>query len=124
MYTPKANIETKEGTKIIIEGTQEEVASIVSLIKKREEVKEVQPTIKKKAQEETKKTSKATDLILSLREEGFFDKPKSLVEIKNALEEQGYYYPITTLSGVVLNILRKKNLGRIKQDKRWLYVKR
>jgi hypothetical protein len=64
------------------------------------------------------------DMILELREEGFFDKPKSLVEIKNALEEKGRIYETTTLSAQVIRQIRKRILGRIKQDKKWMYVKR
>jgi hypothetical protein len=121
----KANILTKDGTKIVIEGTPEEVSSIVSVIKekgqRRGPSKSTSDTKEKKGK--SQKLS-ATDLILVLKDESFFDKPKALGDIKIALEEQGYYYPITTLSGVVLELVRKRELGRIKIDKKWGYVKR
>jgi len=119
---PKAKITTKEGTLITVEGTDNEVVSIIRTINEKENIK----TYKKASVKKEEKVPKfsATDLILSMREDGFFDKPKSLIEIKCALEEQGYFYPITTLSGTVLDLVRKRSIGRIKQGKKWFYVKR
>jgi hypothetical protein len=61
-------------------------------------------------------------LVSQLIDGGFFKKPKELGAIKTALEEQGHYYPVTTLSPAVLRLVRKKQLRRIKDKKRWLYV--
>jgi hypothetical protein len=58
-----------------------------------------------------------------LKEDGFFEKPKSLADISKALEEQGYLYPVTSLSGVVLGLVQKKVLRRKKVDKKWGYGK-
>jgi hypothetical protein len=58
-----------------------------------------------------------------LREEGFFNKPRGLTEIAKALEERGYIYPVTTLSGVVLGLVQRKDLGRKKVEGRWVYGK-
>jgi hypothetical protein len=40
-----------------------------------------------------------------------------------ALEEQGQFYPVTSLSPTVLRLVRKRELRRIKDKKRWLYVR-
>jgi len=61
-------------------------------------------------------------LVSELIDGGFFKKPKELSAIKIALQEQGHFYPITTLSGVLLRLVRKRDLRRIKDKKRWLYV--
>jgi predicted transcriptional regulator len=61
-------------------------------------------------------------LIIDLIDGGFFKKPKGLSSIKSTLEEQGHYYPVTTLSPVVLRLVRKRQLRRIKDKKRWQYV--
>jgi hypothetical protein len=42
--------------------------------------------------------------------------------VKAALEEMGHHYPVTTLSGAMLRQVRKHNLRRVKQDKRWVYT--
>jgi hypothetical protein len=46
-----------------------------------------------------------------------------LAEVSKALEEQGYIYPVTTLSGVMLGLVQKKLLGRKKIEGRWVYGK-
>ncbi len=61
-------------------------------------------------------------LIADLIDGGFFKKPKELSAIKLALEEQGHYYPATSLSPNLLRLVRKRDLRRIKDKKRWQYV--
>ncbi len=120
----KALIKTRSGMSISIEGTREEVKDILSLVKDREE-----PATKKgKTAAPKSKTTQAkytaTDAILRLKEEeGFFNKHKTLLDIKRALEERGLHYPITTLSGIMLNQIRKRNFKRIKENKNWVYVR-
>ena len=67
--------------------------------------------------------SAASDLVVELKEDRFFDKPKGLAEISKALEEKGFIYPVTTLSGVVLGLVQKRLLGRKKLEGRWVYGK-
>lgn len=116
----KAEIKKKDGTHIVIEGSEEEVKRLLDLIH------EDKPVKNKKTKDNEIKKGKLSigDVILELREEGFFAKPKSLVEIKNALSEKGRIYDVTTLSTQVIRQVRKRNLGRLKQDKKWMYVKR
>lgn len=116
----KAEIKKKDGTHIVFEGSEEEVKRLLDLIREDKSVK-----IQKAKDNETKKGKLSIgDMILELREEGFFAKPKSLVEIKNALSEKGRIYDVTTLSTQVIRQVRKRNLGRLKQDKKWMYVKK
>jgi hypothetical protein len=42
--------------------------------------------------------------------------------VKAALEEQGHFYPVTTLSGLMLRLVREKKLRRLKEGKRWRYT--
>lgn len=117
----KAHITTINGTKITIEGTAAEVGTLVTLL-------QGGISVGKKEQAETidrdKNKSKATpiNLIAELIDGGFFKKPKELGAIKVALEEQGHFYPVTTLSPALLRLVRKRDLRRIKDKKRWLYV--
>ena len=121
IYMAKTNIETKDGTKITIEGTPEEVSRIVALY---------QTPVEKRPQKEFKKFEKGnakltvTDIARELIVEGFFNKPTGLAELKQGLEEQGHFIPITTLSGVVLSLVKSRELRRIKKEKRWTYVQR
>ena len=118
----KAKITTSSGTVITIDGTASEVKEIITVVKQKED-SPLKKVMSKKQREE-KKTNTATDVILSFRESGYFNKPKKLLEIKKALEEQGMIYPVTTLSPILLKLVRKRLLGRIKEDKKWCYVKR
>ena len=116
----KANIETKSGTKIIIEGTSEEISEIVAIVQRREEGHRV------KSQSKAAQINRGTtlsDLIIEMREEGYFDKPQGLIEIKRILEEKGHIYPVTTLSGLLLVATKKRTLRRLQEGKRWVYVK-
>jgi hypothetical protein len=119
----KAKIVTKTGTKITIEGAPSEIKEIIFAVRHTEGIraKKQEGRLRKKEKE---KLNTATDVILSWRESDYFNKPRNLLEIKNMLEEQGMIYPITTLSAVVLRLVRRRILGRIKKDRKWCYVKR
>ena len=119
----KATIKSNTGAVITVEGTDSEVSSILNMFERSAAIGHAKVATGKK--QEKKKASKkrqgASDLIVALRERGFFAKPKSLAEISAALEEEGFLYPVTTLSGVVLGLVKKKELRRKKIDGRWAY---
>jgi len=55
--------------------------------------------------------------ILVLKEEKFFESQKSISEVKQELSAYGWHYPITTLSGVLQELVKKRELRRIKVKK-------
>ena len=116
----KAHITTKDGAKIIIEGTPQEVASLVYQLKG----ESLRTQEKERVSRKHKSRPKATpaNLVAELIDGGFFKKPKELSAIKIALEEQGHYYPATTLSPALLRLVRRRFLRRIKDKNRWMYV--
>jgi len=122
---PKATIKSKSGAVITVEGTEKEVADILSTFERTAVVGHVKELITKDkaVKKEEKKRSAASDHIVRMQEEGFFDKPKGLAEIESALEEKGYLYPVTTLSGVMLGLIKKKLFSRKKLEGRWVYGK-
>ena len=117
----KAEIKKKDGTRIVIDGSEEEVKRLLDLIHEEKLSK-----VAKARDDNGAKLGKMSigDILLELKDEGFFDTPRSLVEIKNALAEKGRIYEMTTLSTQVIRQVRKRTLGRIKQEKKWMYVKR
>jgi hypothetical protein len=121
----KATIKTKTGALITIEGTESEVSTILSGFERTETVSHAKKSQTKKqtAAKEEKKRLSASDLVVELREGGFFDKPKGLGDISKALEESGFLYPVTTLSGVVLGLVQKRTLRRKKLEGKWVYGK-
>jgi hypothetical protein len=121
----KATIRSSSGAVITVEGSQEEVSKILSAYDNSTVVGQAKRAIARTraARRDEKKRDGAADLILNLREEGFFNKPKGLGEVSKALEEKGFLYPTTSLSGVVLGLVKKRELRRKKVDGRWVYGK-
>jgi predicted transcriptional regulator YheO len=121
----KATIKSKSGALVTVEGTEKEVSSILATFERAAAVGHAKEIISKTqtAKKEQKKRAAASDLVISLKEDGFFNKPKGLTEVSKALEEGGYIYPVTTLSGVMLGLVQKKLLGRKKVEGRWVYGK-
>jgi predicted transcriptional regulator YheO len=122
---PKATIKTKSGAVITIEGSEKEVSRILADYERSSVVHQAKKMVvaTKVAQKETKKRAAASDLVINLKEDGYFDKPRSLAEVAKALEESGYIYPVTTLSGVMIGLVQKKLLGRKKLEGKWVYGK-
>jgi hypothetical protein len=53
-----------------------------------------------------------SERILALKAEGFFAEQQSLSDIRAALGSKGYHYPLTTLSGAMQGLVRKRELRR------------
>jgi len=125
---PKATIRTRSGTEIIVESDKETINDIVATIQRREEMRDrFRQEFKKRRSEMVRGKQKplsATDMILRLKHEGYFKKKRSLGDIQKELEKHGYIYPQTTLSAVILRLLRKGELGRVRDEKQWRYVQR
>ncbi|MCD6215927.1 MAG: hypothetical protein J7J92_02525 [Candidatus Aenigmarchaeota archaeon] len=119
----KANIITKDGSRITVEGTIDEVSKLIELYSAH---KSDNKATEFKKFEKSKKdtTATVTDVVREMIAEGFFNKPRGLAEIKSGMEERACFVPITTLSAIVLGLTKKKELRRIKKEKRWLYVRR
>lgn len=120
----RAQLITKLGTKVTIEGTSEEVADLLARFEG-----DLAPSKVKSSPAHNGRPSRAkkilaspANLISELVESGFFATPKELNAIKVVLEEQGHFYPATTLSPTLLRLVRKRKLRRIKENKRWVYV--
>jgi len=116
----KAQITAPDGTTIRVTGTPEEIAAVVQELRQQQTTSRADGA---KARKPRTPRLQLVDLIESLADGDFFRKPKDLAAIKAALEELGHHYPVTTLSGAMLRQVRKRNLRRIKQDKRWLYTR-
>lgn len=121
----KATIQSKSGAVITVEGTEKEVSRIIALYDSSagETRRQGSSDAPESGAGGEGKRESASGLILDLKREGFFDKPKSLGDIGAALEEKGFLYPVTTLSGVVLRLLKHSHLRRKKIEGRWVYGK-
>ncbi len=119
----KANIEMPDGTKIFLEGDETEVSRIMTFLSTGKKYTEI---ISKMDNKKLKTKSKLgiTDYLRELKEEGYFDQPKTIVEIKNELATRAIIYPVTSIQPTLTRLIKKRELGRVKQDSKWVYVKR
>lgn len=118
---PIASITLPSGAKVVIEGTQTEVAELIG---------KFQSGASSGAKEFEEPPMRAANrrigplgLIGELAEADFFKTPQELGAVRSALEAQGHFYPTTTLSPLMLRLVRSKQLRRIKTNKRWTYVR-
>jgi hypothetical protein len=120
---PKAVITTKQGSTVAIEGSHEEVLALVGLFDRgtAQSVDEGFVRISKNSPSSKGKPTLAL-LLSELIGGGFFSTPKKLNAVREALEEQGHFYPVTTLSPMLLRLVRKKELRRLKDKGHWTYV--
>ena len=121
----RATIKSKTGAVITVEGTEKEVSNILSTFERTAVVGQAKAIAARGHAEkkEQKRRAGVTDLVVTLKEEGFFDKPKSLTDISSALEEQGYLCPVTTLSGIMLGLVKRRLFQRKKAEGKWVYGK-
>ncbi|MCE9586224.1 hypothetical protein K8R04_02805 [Candidatus Uhrbacteria bacterium] len=120
----KAQITSKSGAIITIEGTSKEVAELVAALDRSIPAGPVtkNPGKTKQGSRTTSSGPTLGSLIGELTDGGFFKKPKELGAIKLALEEHGYHYPVTTLSPTLLRLVKRRQLRRIREGNRWTYV--
>jgi len=80
-----------------------------------------QPPLKATASSRT-----ASGRILVLRDEEFFKSPRSIGETREELQVHGWHYPLTSLSGTLMDLVQKRELRRqrVKEGKKkvWKYT--
>lgn len=114
----KAQITATDGTTVRLTGTPDEIAEVLKRLRQGHTAAPSQ-----RGKKQRSRRIQLVDLIESLLDGDFFRKPKDLAAVKGALEELGHHYPVTTLSGAMLRQVRRRNLRRIKKEKRWFYTR-
>jgi hypothetical protein len=117
---PTASITMPTGAKIVIEGSQPEVADLLAIFQRGGVP---QAKLRSRSPAGVAARTGPLELLLELIDGDFFKTPKDLGTVRHALEEQGHFYPATTLSPLMLRLVRRKTLRRIKDNKRWTYVR-
>ncbi len=115
-----ASVTLPGGAKVVIEGSQAEVADLLAKLQSPS-----QPATQRSERSATEafKREGPMRLILDLIDADFFKAPQELGAVRIALEERGHFYPTTSLSPLMLRLVRGKQLRRIKSHKRWAYVR-
>lgn len=116
-----ASVTLPGGAKVVIEGTQAEVEDLLTRLQSAP-----RPNLQHSERSSTKASAKREGpmrLLLDLIDAGLFNVPQELGAVRIALEQQGHFYPTTSLSPLMLRLVRGKQLRRIKSQKRWTYVR-
>jgi len=118
----KAEITLKDGTKMNIEGTPDEILEIKEKMEKSHD-----PKSSPKNRDHIKNFSIKSPVgplgrINSLVQEDFFKEKRTIIDIKNKLEEKGIFYDSTSLSPTLLRLVKKGVIRRVKEEGQWRYV--
>jgi hypothetical protein len=117
---PKADVTFPDGTKVSIQGSEDQVAEIVNRISPTS--KKTQPA--KKSSRSSVRSGPSAQ-IQSLVDEGFFKQKRTIGNIQTALEEIGYIYSTPSLSPILIRLVRKRGpLRRMKESDGYKYVNR
>lgn len=84
----------------------------------------LQPTYLPNKVTKSKTKSKLVLQIIDQIANGFFEKPKTINELKQKLGELGAIYPRNIIDEKIRRRFNNKELRRIKIDKKWQYVKK
>jgi len=118
----KAEIILKDGTRMLIEGTTEEIIQFKD---------KLEHASKNQSSEEDKGTKKDFGIssstgplgrINQLIQESFFKEKRTIQDIKSKLEEKAIFYDATSLSPTLLRLVKKGIIRRIKENGQWRYV--
>jgi hypothetical protein len=130
----KANISTKDGTTIQIQGTAEDIAKIVACLgtqgagtapsgiplaparKKR------RGTASAKAKRGGKTKTGPASLVADMIGGGASKKPKVLTAVMSELKQGGHFYTDASIAVALLRAVKRKELRRVKEDDNWAYV--
>ena len=126
----KANITLPNGTKVTIEGTADEVATLLARFSGPSEDTPAVAKIKKRKKKKSyggsggaaTKRKGPQILIEELAKEGYFKSKRTIGDIQNKLDEKGHIYAQTSLSSPLLRLTRIRTLRRLKEQGVWVYV--
>jgi hypothetical protein len=118
----KAQLVLASGTKVTLEGSEDEIAKLVMRLDGKESPSPKIAVEKKNRGTASKSKSTVSDLINGLLSDGLLKHPTDLATIKRALEQQGHYYPNPTIATALLRLVKKRQLRRVKQEGQWRYV--
>lgn len=119
---PDASLTLPNGTKINIQGSEEEIARIVKRISGYDTGTEGPVRPKKSPSDSQPAASGPTGHIRELVDEGFFKQKRSIGDVRKALEAKGHIYARTSLSPVLVRLTRLRLLRRLKEEGAWNYV--
>jgi|SRR5271157_4206660 len=118
----KAFVSTSDGSEVKLEGTPAEIAAVLKELKLKAEP--APPSSGKPRTRAKSVVGKTTlgGLIDEMIGEGFFKKPKGIGDVKTRLGDLGHPCEVTSLSGPLMHLVRKKQLRRSKDGGKYKYT--
>jgi hypothetical protein len=110
-----------------VQGVKDPELRRIAFQKVLEELLGARPSSIKKAYVQGTRTDRKTSAggprayLREMINDGFFKKPKAISDVKAELENRGHHIPITSLSGPLQTLCKKKELRRQRTDGRWVY---
>ena len=123
-----ANIELSDGTKVLVDGSPEEIARILNLYGGPDSPGTALVPIGQRLtpmQSGERRSHKATGPMQHLRDliaENFFAECRHLSEVRRELETRGLIYPLTHLSNPIRRLVVSKELRRLREGRLWAYT--
>lgn len=126
----KANLVLPDGTKVTIDGNADEVAALLDRLSsgaappsaKRGSRRRGRSGVGSIPKPAKPKRPGPTEYIRDLIGEGYFKTKREIGAVRDKLEERAHIYPVTSISGPLYRLVKKKELRRIKEDGAWKYV--
>lgn len=120
----KAVLDFPSGAKVLIEGTSDDVEQLIRKLTSDARSRDSASSTRRQRRGTAKHGGAVRDYVLELRDAGFFAKPQGLSAIRQALAAEAHLTPMTTLSGVMLGLVKSRELRRLKEEAIWTYVNR
>ena len=118
---PKATVAIASGGTVTIEGTDDEIVMLIAKLEGLGKGPRSAPKSRRVSMNMEKPT--LPGLISEMIAAGFFKQPQQLSAVKAELEQNGQFYPLTSLSPAMLRLVRSRQVRRIKDSRgRWSYV--
>ena len=118
---PNAHLTLSDGTKVSIQGSEEEIARIVKKITTGEPENGTRRT-KKPSRISQPDITGPTGHIRELVNDGFFKEKRNIGDVQKTLEASSHIYATTSLSSCLVRLTRLHVLRRLKEEGAWLYV--
>jgi hypothetical protein len=119
----KATVRTAAGTAVEVEGMPAEVEETVRRLESQAAAGNA-PAHRRSTPARAARAGSIKEYVLELKESGRFKNQQGLADVQKALATEGRIIPLTTLSGVMLGLVKAKQLRRIPVHGAWKYVNR
>jgi hypothetical protein len=126
---PKANVVLPSGAKVTIEGTADEVGTLLERLSEAPDQTSTPAAGRPQPRRSTRPAQPMAsqkkgpiDHIRELVNADFFNVKHGIADVQRRLEQNAHIYPVTSLSPALVRLVRVKELRRIKERGKWVYV--